>query len=37
MAVGAKGRMGSEVCRAVEGADDLELVAALGSGDPPTR
>jgi 4-hydroxy-tetrahydrodipicolinate reductase len=27
--LGAKGRMGSEVCSAVEGADDLELVAAL--------
>ncbi len=27
--VGAAGRMGSEVCRAVDGADDLELVAAV--------
>jgi 4-hydroxy-tetrahydrodipicolinate reductase len=27
--VGAAGRMGSEVCRAVHGADDLELVAAI--------
>ncbi|MEX1178013.1 MAG: 4-hydroxy-tetrahydrodipicolinate reductase [Nitriliruptor sp.] len=27
--VGAGGRMGSEVCRAVDGADDLELVAAV--------
>lgn len=27
--VGAAGRMGSEVCRAVHGADDLELVAAV--------
>ncbi|MCF6524901.1 4-hydroxy-tetrahydrodipicolinate reductase [Streptomyces sp. JJ36] len=31
--IGAKGRMGSEAVRAVEAADDLELVAALGSGD----
>jgi 4-hydroxy-tetrahydrodipicolinate reductase len=31
--LGAKGRMGSEVCRAVEAADDLELVAALDVGD----
>jgi 4-hydroxy-tetrahydrodipicolinate reductase len=27
--IGAKGRMGAEVCRAVEAADDLELVAAI--------
>jgi 4-hydroxy-tetrahydrodipicolinate reductase len=27
--VGAAGRMGAEVCRAVTGADDLELVAAV--------
>jgi 4-hydroxy-tetrahydrodipicolinate reductase len=27
--VGAGGRMGSEVCRAVDGADDLGLVAAV--------
>ncbi len=27
--VGAAGRMGAEVCRAVSGADDLELVAAV--------
>lgn len=32
---GAKGRMGVEVCRAVEAADDLELVAALDVGDDP--
>ncbi|MET0740378.1 MAG: 4-hydroxy-tetrahydrodipicolinate reductase [Candidatus Nanopelagicales bacterium] len=32
--VGAKGRMGSEVCRSVEAADDLELVAAVDVGDP---
>jgi 4-hydroxy-tetrahydrodipicolinate reductase len=31
--LGAKGRMGAEVCRAVDGADDLELVAALDAGD----
>ena len=30
--LGASGRMGSSVCREVEAADDLELVAALGSG-----
>ncbi|MGI8459827.1 MAG: 4-hydroxy-tetrahydrodipicolinate reductase [Propionibacteriaceae bacterium] len=30
---GARGRMGAEVCRAVEGADDLRLVAALDVGD----
>lgn len=28
--VGAKGRIGSEAVRAVEAADDMELVAALG-------
>jgi len=27
--IGAKGRMGAEVCRAVEAADDLKLVAAI--------
>lgn len=32
--LGARGRMGSEAVRAVTDADDLELVAALGSGDP---
>lgn len=31
--LGAKGRMGSEVVRAVEAAEDLELVAALDVGD----
>lgn len=31
--LGAAGRMGSEVCRAVEAADDLELVAQLDVGD----
>lgn len=30
---GARGRMGQEVCRAVESADDLDLVAALDVGD----
>ena len=33
---GAKGRMGVEVCRAVEAADDLELVAAIDAGDDRT-
>ena len=32
--LGAHGRMGSEVVRAVEAADDLELAAALDAGDP---
>ena len=31
--LGAKGRMGAEVCRVVEAADDLELVAALDASD----
>ncbi|MEW1548469.1 4-hydroxy-tetrahydrodipicolinate reductase [Streptomyces tsukubensis] len=31
--IGARGRIGSEAVRAVEGAGDLELVAALGRGD----
>jgi 4-hydroxy-tetrahydrodipicolinate reductase len=31
--LGARGRMGSEVCRAVEEADGLELVAAVDAGD----
>src|SRR6185503_11850598 len=31
--LGAKGRMGAEVCRAVESADDLDLVAAIDVGD----
>lgn len=31
---GAGGRMGSEVCRAVEAADDLELVARVDAGEP---
>ena len=32
--VGAYGRMGIEACRAIEAADDLELVARVGSADP---
>ena len=32
--LGARGRMGSEVCRAVEAAEDLSLVAAVDQGDP---
>jgi len=35
--LGAGGRMGSEVCRAVEAAGDLELVARIGSEDPISR
>jgi 4-hydroxy-tetrahydrodipicolinate reductase len=31
--VGARGRMGGEVCRAVEAAPDLQLVAAIDLGD----
>jgi 4-hydroxy-tetrahydrodipicolinate reductase len=31
--LGARGRMGSEVCRAVDAAPDLELVARLDHGD----
>jgi 4-hydroxy-tetrahydrodipicolinate reductase len=30
---GCRGRMGAEVCRAVESAEDLELVAAIDLGD----
>lgn len=33
--IGAKGRMGGEVCQAVNAADDLELVAAIDAGDDP--
>lgn len=32
---GAAGRMGSEVCRAVEAAEDLELVARVEEGEQP--
>jgi 4-hydroxy-tetrahydrodipicolinate reductase len=31
--LGARGRMGSEVCRAVDAADDLDLVAMIDEGD----
>lgn len=31
--LGARGRMGMEVCRAVDAADDLELVAMIDQGD----
>ena len=34
--LGAAGRMGSAACTAVEAADDLELVARMGSGDALT-
>jgi 4-hydroxy-tetrahydrodipicolinate reductase len=32
--LGARGKVGAEVCRAVEAADDLRLVAAVDAGDP---
>lgn len=32
--LGARGRMGSEVCRAVAAADGMELVAQVDEGDP---
>jgi 4-hydroxy-tetrahydrodipicolinate reductase len=32
--LGARGKVGSEVCRAVEAAEDLELVASVDAGDP---
>jgi 4-hydroxy-tetrahydrodipicolinate reductase len=35
--LGAAGRMGSAACAAVDAADDLELVATLGSADPRER
>lgn len=31
--LGARGKVGSEVCRAVAGADDMELVAEIDAGD----
>ena len=31
--LGARGRMGIEVCQAVDAADDLELVAMVDQGD----
>lgn len=34
--IGSKGRMGVEVCRAIEAAPDLELVAAVDAGDDRT-
>ncbi len=33
--LGARGRVGSEICRAVEAADDTELVAGVDVGDDP--
>ncbi len=33
--LGARGRMGSQVCAAVEAAEDLELVAQVDEGDSP--
>ena len=35
--LGARGKVGGEVCRAVEAADDMELVAALDVDDPVGR
>ncbi|MGN9838116.1 4-hydroxy-tetrahydrodipicolinate reductase [Nonomuraea sp. H19] len=35
--LGARGRVGVEVCKAVEAATDMELVAALGKDDPIER
>jgi 4-hydroxy-tetrahydrodipicolinate reductase len=32
--LGAKGRMGSQACRTIEAADDLELAAQVDIGDP---
>ena len=31
--LGARGRMGTEVCRAVDAAQDMELVAMVDAGD----
>ena len=31
--LGARGRMGIEVCKAVDAADDLELAASIDQGD----
>lgn len=33
--LGARGRMGAEVCRAVEAAEDMDLVARVDVGDSP--
>ncbi|WP_028658888.1 4-hydroxy-tetrahydrodipicolinate reductase [Nocardioides insulae] len=35
--LGAHGKLGSAICAAVEAADDLELVARVGSSDPLER
>ena len=35
--LGAAGRMGGETCRAIDAADDLELVARIGSADSLDR
>ena len=35
--LGARGKVGREVCAAVEAADDLELVAAVDTGDGDDR
>ncbi len=32
--LGARGKVGSEVCRAVDAVDDLELAARVDAGDP---
>ena len=32
--LGARGKVGTEICAAVEAAADLELVAAVDAGDP---
>ena len=32
--IGARGRMGTEVCRVVEAADDLDLVARVDIDEP---
>ena len=32
--LGARGKVGREVCKAVEAADDMELVASVDAGDP---
>jgi 4-hydroxy-tetrahydrodipicolinate reductase len=32
--LGARGKVGAEVCKAVEAAEDMELVAAIDAGDP---
>ncbi|HVX53173.1 4-hydroxy-tetrahydrodipicolinate reductase, partial [Nocardioides sp.] len=32
--LGARGKVGSEICTAVESADDLSLVARVDAGDP---